>query len=110
GIPAGVPTVGHHNDDRLSGGPAADAQKVELAEIVVAAVEHVQDGIGASAGAIVIGEQDIYAGVPADRRGLEPVVPQARVVLVAVHDPQAEPIATPDEYDHYLPDVDDVGI
>ncbi len=110
GVPARVPAVGHHDDDRLSGGQVADAQKVELAEIVVAAVEHVEDGIGASAGAVIVRKQDVDAGVPADRGGLEPVVPQARVVLVAVHDRQAEPVAAPDEYDQYLPDVDDVGI
>jgi hypothetical protein len=105
-----VPAVGHYDDDRLSGGQLADTQKVELAEILVAAVEHVEDGISASAGAVVVRKQDIDAGVPADRGGLEPVVPQAGVVLVAVHDPQAEPIAAPDEYDQYMPDVDDVGI
>ena len=110
GVPARVPAVGHHDDDRLSGGQVADAQKVELAEILVAAVEHVEDGIGASAGAVIVGKQDVDAGIPADRGGLEPVVPQARVVLVAVHDRQAEPVAAPDEYDQYLPDVDDVGI
>ena len=77
---------------------------------VVAAVEHVEDGIGASAGAVIVRKQDVDAGIPADRGGLEPVVPQARVVLVAVHDRQAEPVAAPDEYDQYLPDVDDVGI
>lgn len=87
--PARVPAVGHHDDDRLSGGQVADAQKVERAEILVgaAAVEQVEDGIGASAGAVVIGKQDVDSGVPADRGGLEPVVPQAGIVLVAVHDP-----------------------
>ena len=110
GIPARVPAVGHHDDDRLSGGQFADTQKVELAEILVAAVEHVEDGIGASAGAVIVRKQDIDAGIPADRGGLEPVVPQARVVLVAVHDRQAEPVATPDEDDQFMPDVDDGGI
>jgi hypothetical protein len=63
--------------------------------------------ISESAGAVVIGKQDVYAGVPADRGSLKPVVPQARVILVAVHDPQAEPVAAPDEYDQDPPDVDD---
>jgi hypothetical protein len=110
GVPARVPAVGHHDDDRLSGGQVADACKVEKAEVLVAAVEEVEDGIGASAGVVVGGKQDVDAGVPADRAGLEPVVLQAGVVLVAVHDRQTEPVAAPEEYDQYLPDVDDVGI
>ncbi len=57
-----------------------------------------------------VGKQDVDAGVPADRVGLEPVVPQARVVLVAVDDTQPEPVAAPEEYDQELPNVDGVGI
>ena len=105
-----MPAIGHHDDDRLSGGQVADTQKVELAEILVAAVEHVEDGIGVSAGAVIVRKQDIDAGIPADRGGLEPVIPQARIVLVAVHDAQAEPVAAPDKDDQYLRDVDDGGI
>ena len=98
-VPARLPAVGHHHDDGLSGGQVTDAEEVELAEIRGAAVEHVEDGISFSAGAVVVRQQDVDAGIPADRIGLESVVPQAGIVLVAVHDTQAEPVATPDEDD-----------
>ena len=51
---------------------------------------------------VAVGKQDVDAGVPADRGGLEPVVLHARVVLVAVHDRQPEPVAAPGEYDQRL--------
>src|SRR5699024_4815316 len=97
-------------DDRLAGGQFADTEKVELAEVSGAAVEQVEHRIGASAGAVVLGKQDVDAGVPADRTGLKSVVPQARVVLIAVDDAQSDPVAAPGEYDQRLSGIHGVGI
>lgn len=55
-------------------------------------MEQVQDGVGATAGVVVVGEQDVDAGVPADLGGLEPVVPHAGVALVVLDDVQPEAV------------------